>query len=714
MNAALRAVVRSGLRRNHQVFGIRRGFRGLIEGGDAISPMAWHDVAGILQKGGTILGSARCLEFRERAGRLRAVRNLLRWGLDRLVVIGGDGSLTGAQTLYEEWPSLLAELHDNGEITTELLQQHPRLGVVGLPGSIDNDLPGIDVSIGSDTALHRIVEAVDRIYSTADSHQRIFVVEVMGRRCGYLALMASLATGAEVAILPESPPGPGWQNELCAKVSTARQAGRRASIVLLAEGARDQQGQPIRLPEVQQVLQDRLGEEVRVTILGHVQRGGRPSAFDRNQSTILGAAAVEALEQGGEPVLIGLHGNQAEPLPLLQCLERSRAVDRALEQLHEEEAVALRGPHFVKALATRRTLGRIVPSQRSGASLRLAVMHAGAPAPGMNMAVRAAVRLLMDGGHTVLGVRRGMRGLVDGDLREFQWMDVSGWSSLGGAHLGTNRKTLSGHDLYAVARHLEQFGVQGLLLIGGMAAYEVAESFRHHEANYPSFSIPVLCIPATIDNNLPGSDFSIGADTALNSIVEVVDKIKQSAVASNRCFVVEVMGRDCGYLALTSALATGAEKVYLPEHGIRIESLIEDLRDFSWGFRQGRRVGLAIRNENANPFYTCEFIASLFEEEGKDEFDVRQAILGHLQQGGDPTPFDRTLAVRLTARACEKLIELASSEEAQSLAVGLQAGLIEFTELHDLAHLMENGKSRPKKQWWLPLHELMTLLAHER
>jgi 6-phosphofructokinase 1 len=713
MNAALRAVVRSALRKGHKVFGIRRGYRGLIEGGDSLQPLSWSDVAGILQRGGTILGSARCQEFRERPGRLQAVRNMLRCNLDRLVVIGGDGSLSGAQLLHEEWASLLEELAASAEISAELAARHPRLGVVGLPGSIDNDLPGIDVSIGSDTALHRIVEAVDRIFSTADSHQRIFVVEVMGRRCGYLALMASLATGAEVAILPESPPGPGWEDVLCQKLTAARQAGRRASIVLLAEGARDTAGHPITVGQVQKLLQERLAEEVRVTILGHVQRGGAPTAFDRNQSTILGAAAVDALEEVSEPVLIGLHGNRAVPFPLKQCLARSLAIDEALHRGHEEQAIELRGPHFTKALATRKTLGRIHPAGGSGSTFRVAVMHAGAPAPGMNMAVRACVRLLIDGGHTVLGIRRGMRGLVEGDISELNWMDVSGWSSLGGAHLGTNRKLLTGHDLYAVARHLEHAQIQALLIIGGLAAYETAETLRAQESHYPSFSIPVICVPATIDNNLPGSDFSIGADTALNSIVEVVDKIKQSAVASRRCFVVEVMGRQCGYLALTSALATGAERVYLPEEGIEIERLLQDLRGFSSGFRQGRRVGLAIRNECANSLYTTNFIASLFEEEGKDDFDVRQAILGHLQQGGDPTPFDRTLAVRLAAQACEKLLELCQSQQSLSLAVGLQSGQIAFTDISDLGHLLDPARGRPKQQWWLHLRDLMQQLAHQ-
>ena len=535
MNAAIRAVTRSALRRGATCWGIYGGYEGLLAGGSQLRPLQWHDVSGILHKGGTILGSARSAEFRHRSGRLRVVKNLLDLGLDRLVAIGGDGSLTGAQTLHEEWSDLVAELVAEGKVSPELAARHPKLRVVGLPGSIDNDLPGIDVSIGADTALNRVVEATDRLFSTADSHRRIFVVEVMGRRCGYLTVMASLASGAEVAIVPESPLGPDWREQLCQKLKEAREAGRRASIVLIAEGAQDIKGQPVRSQEVQQAVQQGLSEEVRVTILGHVQRGGAPTAFDRNQSTLLGAAAVEALcDDLDTPLLLGLRGNQPYRAVLKDCLALSQQVGEALQKVDEASAVRLRGRYFEESLRTRRTLGKVRPGPSQGERRFIGLLHAGGPAPGMNTAVRAAVRMLSDQGHTLLAIERGLKGLVEGDIREIRWMDVSGWSSLGGAELGTNRRLLNGHDLYAVARHIEKFQIQGLLMIGGLAAYETAATLRQQEEHYPSFGIPVVCVPATIDNNLPGTDLAIGTDTALNSIVEVVDKIKQSAVASQR------------------------------------------------------------------------------------------------------------------------------------------------------------------------------------
>jgi 6-phosphofructokinase 1 len=204
---------------------------------------------------------------------------------------------------------------------------------------------------------------------------------------------------------------------------------------------------------------------------------------------------------------------------------------------------------------------------------------------------------------------------------------------------------------------------------------------------------------------------SIGADTALNSIVEAVDKIKQSAVASRRCFVVEVMGRYCGYLALMGGLATGAERVYLHEEGVTLSDLQADLDHMITGFKQGKRLALMIRNENVNPFYTTGFMCALFEEEGKALFDVRQAILGHLQQGGNPTPFDRIQATQLATKCIEFLIEEANKEPPGGAFIGLQAGQVKFHSLEDLPRMVDDRTQRPKEQWWMDLRPIARVLA---
>jgi 6-phosphofructokinase 1 len=293
------------------------------------------------------------------------------------------------------------------------------------------------------------------------------------------------------------------------------------------------------------------------------------------------------------------------------------------------------------------------------------------------------------------------------------WMSVSGWASRGGSALGTTRRVPKGRNLYAIARVIEDRRIDALLIIGGWNAYESVFTMLKERPNFPSFNIPMICLPASINNNLPGSEFSIGADTALNSIVDAVDKIKQSAVATRRCFVVEVMGNYCGYLALMGGMATGAERVYMHEEGVRLRDLQEDVEKLLSGFQSGKRLGLMIRNERANEVYNTEFICSLFEEEGRDVFDVRPAILGHLQQGGDPSPFDRIQATRLSRMCLEHLIDQCEKQEFGSAYIGMQKGAIHFHDMRDFDRMIDSEHQRPKEQWWLELKGIASLLAKQ-
>jgi 6-phosphofructokinase 1 len=467
---------------------------------------------------------------------------------------------------------------------------------------------------------------------------------------------------------------------------------------------------------VAKVMEDAMGEEVRVTVLGHVQRGGSPSAFDRNLGTLLGHAAVETLINSNaesEPQLIGLRGNRITASPLMENVEKTQSVAKAVAEQNYEQAMALRGNSFKEAFDTLKTMLRALPHAPAPMQKRhrLAIVHAGAPAPGMNAAVRAAVRIGMDRGHIMLGVRNGFQGLIDEEIHEMEWMSVNGWASRGGCELGTNRKVPSGSDFYGIARAIEKHQIDGLLIIGGWAGYETAFQLLKMRDNYPAFKIPVVCLPASINNNLPGSELSIGADTALNNIVEAVDKIKDSAVALRRCFVVEVMGRNCGYLALYGGLATGAERVYISEEGVTLKDLQDDVAKLNYGFSHGKRLGLMIRNENANKVYTTSFMVSLFEEEGKDLFDVRQAILGHLQQGGNPSPFDRIQATRLATRCIDYLIENVENQTQECAFIGLQGREIRFTKLEDFDRVADLKQQRPKDQWWLSIRPIAKILA---
>ena len=248
-------------------------------------------------------------------------------------------------------------------------------------------------------------------------------------------------------------------------------------------------------------------------------------------------------------------------------------------------------------------------------------------------------------------------------------------------------------------------------MIGGWNGYEAVHTMLTSRPNFPAFNIPIICLPASINNNLPGTEFSIGADTALNSIVEAVDKIKQSAVATRRCFVVEVMGHWCGYLALMSGLATGAERVYIPEEGVTLRDMQVDIENLNRGFDAGKRLGLIIRAEYANAIYTTAFMCALFEEEGRDVFDVRPAILGHLQQGGDPSPFDRIQATRLSRLCLEYLIDECNQATSNSAFIGLQKGQFNFHDMQDFERMIDVQHERPKEQWWLELKGIASLMA---
>lgn len=290
-------------------------------------------------------------------------------------------------------------------------------------------------------------------------------------------------------------------------------------------------------------------------------------------------------------------------------------------------------------------------------------------------------------------------------------MSVNGWAYLGGSELGTNRHVPANSDFYKIARSIEENNIEGLLIIGGWSAYVAALELYQRRNNYPAFNIPIVCFPATIDNDLPGAELSVGADSALNSIIDAIDKIKQSAVASQRAFIVEVMGYYCGYLALMGALATGAERVYLHEEGVAMRHLVQDVEDFRHAFQHGKRLGLVIRNEMANEVYTTNFMRMLFEEEGGDLFDVRQAILGHMQQGGAPSPFDRIFATRLAVNCVDYLEEQIARQESAGVCIGQVQGELKFTNLDEAPRQMDYEHSRPRKQWWMDLRAIARTLA---
>lgn len=302
MNAAIRAVTRSALDQGMTVYGVRQGWQGLVEG--QFRQLSARDVGGIIQVGGTFLGSARSAEFREDSGRSKALRNLAQRGIDGVVVIGGNGSQTGSYMLSQ-------------------LGVH----VVGIASTIDNDLVGTDISIGSDTAINVTLEAIDHLRTTGSSHNRAFLVETMGRDCGYLAMMAGLAGGAEVISTPEFEVS---SKEIAERLRAAYERGKTHAIVVIAEGVKENAAKILAFFDADK---QRTGFELRATTLGHVVRGAPPSAFDRLLATRLGVAAVNSLGDGATGVLVGWQKNEVTRTALCDVVGRTKPIDTELVEL---------------------------------------------------------------------------------------------------------------------------------------------------------------------------------------------------------------------------------------------------------------------------------------------------------------------------------------------------------------------------------------------
>ncbi|KAF8992840.1 6-phosphofructokinase [Cyathus striatus] len=722
MNAVVRSVVKAGILKGCEMYVVREGYEGLVRGNtdaaeqqakivnaeaekqvetEATKPglsqynldtnllhnlrfgdgellkdgtsryivrVGWDDVRGWFAQGGTLIGTARSAKFRTREGRLEGAHNLIKEGIDALVVCGGDGSLTA-------------------NITDAQKEAYAHLKIVGLVGSIDNDMCMTDLTIGAPTALQRICEAIDNINSTAYSHSRAFVLEVMGRDCGWLALFAGVAGGADFIFIPERPPKTmPWEDEMCEEIKRARTVGKRKTIVIVAEGAHDCELNPIHADYVKTVLSERLGLDTRVTTLGHTQRGGSPCAFDRILPTLQGVEAVEALMEakpGTPSYMIGVQENKITRVPLMEAVQMTRDVSKAMREKDFEKALSLRGPDM------------------------------GAPAGGMNAATRAAVRYCIRQGHTPLTVHNGFRGLLDDNVDEPSWLGVDAWAARGGSELGTNR-ALPSIDLGAIASKFQKFNFDGLLLIGGFEAFSALLILEEGRKYYPAFHIPMVHLPATISNNVPVTEYSLGSDTSLNALVDACDAIKQSASASrDRVFVVETQGGKCGYIATMGALATGASLVYTPEEGVNLDMLRRDVRFLKTRYSldpPGKSEGrLVIRSEASSSVYSTSVIT--------------KSSLGHTLQGGIPSPMDRARAVRLSLK-CMSFMERHHQAILQQPAhkskhappesaavITIQSSSVKWVPVQEMVQHADMANRRGKEPWWKDVKELVEAMV---
>ncbi|PGG99018.1 6-phosphofructokinase [Helicocarpus griseus UAMH5409] len=741
MNGVVRAVIRMSIHCGCEAYAVHEGYEGLVQGGDFIKRMHWEDVRGWLSRGGTLIGSARSMTFITREGRLRAAKNMVLRGIDALVVCGGDGSLTGADIFRAEWPGLLEELVEKTDLTVEQIEPFKSLNIVGIVGSIDNDMSTTDATVGCYSSLHRICEAVDEVFDTAASHQRGFVIEVMGRHCGWLALMSAISTGADWLFIPERPPRDGWEDDMCDIITQNRRRGKRRTIVIVAEGSQDRNLNKISSTLVKDLLSDRLKLDTRVTVLGHTQRGGPACAYDRWLGTLQGIEAVKAVldsKPGAPSPIITIRENKIERSSLVEAVRVTKAVTKAIKDKDFDTAIGMRDAEFkdyhrayINTTTPHHPKMQLPPEKR----MRIAIIHVGAPAGGMNPATRAAVAYCIARGHTPLAIYNGFPGLCRhhadkplGSVREVNWLESDYWVNEGGSEIGTNRG-LPSEDMPKTAECFEIYKFDALFVIGGFEAFTAVSQLRKAREQYPVFKIPLVILPATISNNVPGTEYSLGSDTCLNTLINFCDVIRQSASSSRRrVFVIETQGGRSGYIATMAGLAVGAYTVYIPEEGIDIKMLARDIEYLRHNFASDRGASHAgkiiLRNERASNTYTTQFIADMIKEEAKGRFESRAAVPGHFQQGGKPSPMDRVRALRMAIRCIQHLEQFqgktpdeVAADPMSSVVIGIRGSEVVFGPMAGGADggLEETDTDwahrRPKNEFWMELKDMVDTLS---
>ncbi|OJD12174.1 6-phosphofructokinase [Emergomyces pasteurianus Ep9510] len=744
MNGVVRAVIRMSIHCGCEAYAVHEGYEGLVQGGDLIKRMHWEDVRGWLSRGGTLIGSARSMSFLTREGRVQAAKNLVIRGIDALVVCGGDGSLTGADIFRGEWPGLLNELVNKGDLTAEQAEPYTCLNIVGIVGSIDNDMSTTDATVGCYSSLHRICEAVDEVFDTAASHQRGFVIEVMGRHCGWLALMSAISTGADWLFIPERPPRDGWEDDMCDIITQQnRKRGKRRTIVIVAEGAQDTNLKKITSESVKELLSNRLKLDTRVTVLGHTQRGGPACAYDRWLGTLQGIEAVKAVleaKPGSPSPIITIRENKIERSSLVEAVRVTRTVTQAIKEKDFATAMDMRDAEFKayhRAYINTTTPHHPKLQLPSDKRMRIAIIHVGAPAGGMNPATRAAVAYCLARGHTPIAIYNGFPGLCRhhadkplGSVRIVKWLESDSWVNEGGSEIGTNRG-LPSEDMPKTAECFELYKFDALFVIGGFEAFTAVSQLRKAREQYPAFRIPLVVLPATISNNVPGTEYSLGSDTCLNTLVTFCDVIRQSASSSRRrVFVIETQGGRSGYIATMAGLAIGAFAVYIPEEGIDIKMLARDIEYLRRNFATDRGASHAgkiiLRNERASGTYTTQVIADMIKEEARGRFESRAAVPGHFQQGGKPSPMDRVRALRMAIKCIQHMEtffgrsgESIAADPMSSVVIGIKGSEVVFGPMgpgaDGLGGLEETDTDwvhrRPKNDFWMGLKDLVDTLS---
>jgi len=702
MNAAIRGATRCAISRGMEMLGILDGYRGIID--RQFRELEWHDVARIIHRGGTILGTGRFPEFLDPAVRKQAVEILRENGVGGLVVIGGNGSLTGGYKIWTE----------------------TGFPVVGIPGTIDNDLYGTDFALGTDTALNIGVNSIDILRDTAASHNRVFIVEMFGNRSGYLAINSGLASGVIKVIIPEEVLTEKELDELSVEIaewlkkmkrSSSQIESSRHAIIVISEGARfaefpgeglDSQLHKINtLKEHLNAAMSEFGGECRTVVLGHLQRGGHPSAFDRIGGTRMGAFAVRVLVEKGGGYMVGLMGKLDKIVDLKTVVEKSKEIQEVPHRNLELRGLGM-------TLKTQRELAGLEPAKaKSSKKRRIMLLTSGADAPGMNMGIRAIVRWSLSRGLTVLGVRHGFSPLLEGnkdEIHELDWeaVHIGLMISTGGSVLGTTRtRKITEEQVRTLWETAESMNADGIVVMGGIHAQWVC-----HNLMKSPLKMPLIFIPATISNNIPGTDISIGSDTALNNLVMVIDKTKDTGISLRRIHIINVLGRECGWLALKSALAGGAEDSFDPESGMHLERVVEVADYLRKAFKRpgkaGQRTGILMLNEMAGKIFNGETISQIMTD--RTGRTSRTLDPGQMQRGGPPTAFDRILACNLSLAAVQHINKCIDNIENEAYITGWKDGKVVITCLNSALEGYREGEGKSHSMA-IEEHELLNLVS---
>ncbi|CAJ0559565.1 unnamed protein product, partial [Mesorhabditis spiculigera] len=627
MNSAIRAVVRTGLFVNCRVFYVYDGFRGLVD--NRVQEATWESATSLIQKGGSVLGVAPCEEFKTREGRLKGAKTLVLHGINNLIVIGGGGSMEGLQTFKQEWRSLVQELVSKGLVPDNMGRPLQDLGVCGIPCAVTNDIWGTEMTLGADSALTRVIDSVDHVEASLNSSQRVFIVEVLGKHCGFLAMTAGLAVEADFVFVPEWPPVTEWRDALTDKLQ--RMALRRE----------DQKG-----------------------------------------------------------VFVALRASLIERGHLGRAVEKTLEAEKAYRTRDYERCVQLRGSHYSQK---GRFLDQVSFPPREILDVpdhTFLVVHCGSPTAGMNAATHALVRVARYNNCRVMGVSGGFPGFAEGNIKTLEWGDVIGWVSEGGSALGTSRQLVSDPD--RLAAHVLLHNIRGIAIIGGFEAFQSALMIRDWRDEYDSFRIPIVVVPATISNNVPGVVESLGSDTALNEICRNIDNIKQSARGTKkRAFIVEVQGENSGYLATIGAIATGADNAHIYEEKMRQEDLAADVDEARRKLERGCTHYVLLRTNGARAEFSSEQVKQVFEQAGKGKFSTRLNYLGHSVQG----------ASRFGAKAFERMFSHSRRNTADIELLGVRFGDQAYADVGMLETLACFVHTNVRNPWWLTTHGLMRVLA---